>query len=1788
MTIRDETRAAARPYAAAFVQPRSSPTSSDSASGSVSDSHSDANKSSSRSPNSPAQPSGRDLVRGDSIRRDLIGGDTEEDGGGDERKGNLSLHQKISLFKDNLLHAFQQSFYDLGGVIFDRPFAFMAGSLIVAGLCAISFLFITFETRADLLYALPASRARSDLAKQAALFDKPPRINMVFVVSKDGDKILTSSVLRKLKKLDHYIKHDLHAPTSKRGAGGGFTFEDVCYRMTLPSVDFSAVSGVPALPAPTAHTPHTDPGSGSSPHPHAATTADAVEPAPCYSMTALDLYRSDRQFGMPLATRQWPYVPNVVSNKITKADLMLANPEFVRLPSGTTKLTNATGFLMLYQTNAEDLVALERSLAWEQSLVYFINNHVRRHATATPTVQVKALTAGLSHFKAPEGVHGEALEGTLEGQGQGHGNESPDFSVSDWEGFKVFVNAARSWQDELGRSTSLDARLMRDYLMAYTIIATYMILMNRTNNLIRSKAVCGFVGSVSALLGFAFGGGICYWLGLQHTPTMHASPFLVLAIGLDNTFVVLNFYTLAFNHVDKPRKRCCMALCDSGVSLTITTSTSIISFLVGAFGPYLAVRNFCLITAMGLLGGFLFNITFFFPMLCLEAVAESENRILFLPQALTPAWVHKSIARRMAMEDRNGAGLNQRPKQSSQEMAVEGQTGTTSSPAAVNRDGQDHRVHGPSGIGMPAPDDGAHLNFFRNSSNLDSTADTALQAVPGAHGHTDSHTRGHTPRHAPGNTHAEGRLDPFQSPAVARSGGRHWLPTPVAAAIKNRVNASGGGRSNDHSGSRSFESCESGERARQELSEGILPYHETLRRQGLGPAYTQDESQEDTQEDTQGDTQEDTQGDSQEDTQGDAQDELQSFRNAFDPIERGRVLERGSTRVTNDSLAQHTNASTLNLRVRAAVYETQYRWVEAHTLRNRSQFELASIQWRFRKRALDLKKELRARSLAVPARKAPLVPDKKLLALMEQSHHIHSHTHTHQTQDHQTRDHHGSRAPRKLVNGPGGLDVLETPCDQLPSPMLAPLYKLSSLVARVTEEPKGNNGKASRSFFLNILGPLFSTRPLQIVACAIIAAYVGFSLTGAIKHLSAGLDLENLTPPDSYLREAFEMSHSMFPIFPYETNVVFTAIDRDILAKAREAYQPPRSPNKGADATPDATPDASGDADGDARGNVFLSGATNPSEGMNSTESETSLAGGLFDSLSTFSAFSFPASPSPADNAHHTPQSARKAIAAFVSNSYGARTKADYKVSHSVDDIANYAGSSQNTGAGLDKWKATLGEIEWWRPETAAGLFRLDDNIRKLDTTQDVLNGMLLFYTDNAAKLFPLEGEVEGEGGEGEGEEGEGEVGEGKKRANDKDDVSGRARFHRLLYKWLSSGVVGRHVRNQFHFEEPSPKDPLHLPRLLGFKLAVFHFNFLNSYEQSQYMVEIRKMTDEASLDLSPYLRSPLAHTAYLRYKQKLCEQEHGTGSDCETKAGEESAEEEVVGMMAPKVPPPNAAKDLRDFLATYSRTQSSQVTQSSPASQVSPVTQSSLESAPSNQRALGSSRGSGFTATPFLETFLFFESDITILYSTIVNMSTAFIAIIIVSSMLMRGVASAAIVSLTICSVDIGIIGAMGYWGIHLNVLSMILLVLSIGFSVDYTVHVVHTFSHALGTSRRARTVETLILMCNPVTHGAISTILGILPIYFRKEFILETFFKMTLLVVAFGFLNGVIFLPIILSICGPSIKETKTKSRLLRHRLNEDLQPLLYQPASLLMDDLNGCKPHHSHELTHKIKPY
>ncbi|XP_035695770.1 patched domain-containing protein 3-like [Branchiostoma floridae] len=166
---------------------------------------------------------------------------------------------------------------------------------------------------------------------------------------------------------------------------------------------------------------------------------------------------------------------------------------------------------------------------------------------------------------------------------------------------------------------------------------------------------------------------------------------------------------------------------------------------------------------------------------------------------------------------------------------------------------------------------------------------------------------------------------------------------------------------------------------------------------------------------------------------------------------------------------------------------------------------------------------------------------------------------------------------------------------------------------------------------------------------------------------------------------------------------------------------------------------------------------------------------------------------------------------------------------------------------------------------------------------------------------------------------------------------------------------------------------------------------------------------------------------------------------------------------------------------------------------------------------------------------FVYYDQYIAILPNTLQNLGIATAAMLVVSLFLMPHVVNAVWVTLAIVSICTGVLGFMTLWSVNLDSVSMINLIMCIGFSVDFSAHIVYSFVTSKERSRDARAVHALYSLGVPILQGSLSTILGVSALSTAPSYGFRTFFKTVFLVMVFGLVHGIVFLPVMLSCLGP-----------------------------------------------------
>ncbi|KAJ9590428.1 hypothetical protein L9F63_016515, partial [Diploptera punctata] len=136
--------------------------------------------------------------------------------------------------------------------------------------------------------------------------------------------------------------------------------------------------------------------------------------------------------------------------------------------------------------------------------------------------------------------------------------------------------------------------------------------------------------------------------------------------------------------------------------------------------------------------------------------------------------------------------------------------------------------------------------------------------------------------------------------------------------------------------------------------------------------------------------------------------------------------------------------------------------------------------------------------------------------------------------------------------------------------------------------------------------------------------------------------------------------------------------------------------------------------------------------------------------------------------------------------------------------------------------------------------------------------------------------------------------------------------------------------------------------------------------------------------------------------------------------------------------------------------------------------------------------------------------------------------------------------VALSIISIEAGVAGYMALWSVNLDSISMINLIMCIGFSVDFTAHICYAYMSSTAETPEERVKESLYALGLPIVQGASSTILAVVSLVLAGSYIFLVFFKMVFLVVFFGAMHGLFLLPVLLSLFGPGSCTSPKKKKL------------------------------------------
>ncbi|XP_062377855.1 patched domain-containing protein 3-like [Sardina pilchardus] len=162
---------------------------------------------------------------------------------------------------------------------------------------------------------------------------------------------------------------------------------------------------------------------------------------------------------------------------------------------------------------------------------------------------------------------------------------------------------------------------------------------------------------------------------------------------------------------------------------------------------------------------------------------------------------------------------------------------------------------------------------------------------------------------------------------------------------------------------------------------------------------------------------------------------------------------------------------------------------------------------------------------------------------------------------------------------------------------------------------------------------------------------------------------------------------------------------------------------------------------------------------------------------------------------------------------------------------------------------------------------------------------------------------------------------------------------------------------------------------------------------------------------------------------------------------------------------------------------------------------------------------------------FIYYDQYAVIISNTIQNTVLATVIMLVISLLLIPHPLCSLWVTFAIASVIVGVAGFMALWDVNLDSISMINLIICIGFSVDFSAHISYAFVSSKEKTANGKAIDGLYHLGYPILQGAVSTIAGVVVLSAAESYIFRTFFKIMFLVISFGALHGIMFIPIFLT---------------------------------------------------------
>lgn len=176
-------------------------------------------------------------------------------------------------------------------------------------------------------------------------------------------------------------------------------------------------------------------------------------------------------------------------------------------------------------------------------------------------------------------------------------------------------------------TTELSLAIIPKLTISLVLLGLFTVVSCMSRSYRSSKGLESIAGILNTFMAYGsavglisiFGGRDCSW-----NSSLCVTPFLVLAIGVDDMFVLISSWNRT-NPTHSVPKRMGDLMADGSVSILITSLTNVISFAVGISQSTPAVKAFSIYTSVALSLEFFYQMTFFMGVMAYGGYREKDQ-----------------------------------------------------------------------------------------------------------------------------------------------------------------------------------------------------------------------------------------------------------------------------------------------------------------------------------------------------------------------------------------------------------------------------------------------------------------------------------------------------------------------------------------------------------------------------------------------------------------------------------------------------------------------------------------------------------------------------------------------------------------------------------------------------------------------------------------------------------------------------------------------------------------------------------------------------------------------------------------------------------------------------------------------------------------------------------------------------------------------------------------------------------------------------------------------------------